>query len=73
VPREPRRPTRREPVRLRPLHDTWEGIGDTIRFLWREAQRETRTQAIVLFFAMLSVILVLGVCYGAVLWVARTF
>lgn len=73
MPREPRRPARNRLIQLRPLHDTWEGIGDTIRFLWREAQRETRTQAIVLFFAMLGVILLLGVCYGAVLWVARSF
>ena len=71
--REPRRPGRNRLIRLRPLHDTWEGIGDTIRFLWREAQRETRTQAIVLFFAMLGVTLLLGVCYAAVLWVARSF
>lgn len=60
-------------MQLRPLHDTWEGIGDTIRFLWRDAQRETRAKAIALFFAMLAVILLLGVSYGAVLWVARSF
>ena len=62
--------------RLRPhrsLHDTWEGIGDTIRFLWREAQRETQAKAIVLFLSMLTVIVLLGVTYGAVLWLARSF
>ena len=58
---------------MRPLHDTWEGVGHTIRFLWRDAQRDNRAQAIILFFSMLGVILLLGVCYGAVLWVARSF
>lgn len=73
MPGEHRQPARHRLVRPRPVHDTWEGIGDTIRFLWRDAQRETRAKAIVLFFAMLTVVLMLGVSYGAVLWVARTF
>ena len=73
VPGEPRRPARDRLMPRRPLHDTWEGIGDTIRFMWRQAQRETRAKAIGIFVAMLALILLLGVMYGAVLWIARSF
>ena len=73
VPAEHRQPARDRHLRPRPLHDTWEGIGDTIRFLWRQAQRDTQAKAIGLFFAMLAVILLLGVIYGATLWIARSF
>ena len=73
VPREHRQPARGRLVRPRPLHDTWQGIGDTIRFLWREAQRETQAKAIALFFAMLALIVVLGAMYATALWIARSF
>ena len=73
VVRGERQPARNRLIQIRPLHDTWEGIGDTIRFLWREAQRETQTKAIALFLSMLVLILVLGLSYAAVLWVARSF